>query len=261
MGLFDSVRKRLHAEPEKEKFVLERGEFVLPVQVIRETRPNSRVAMGKSGAIMRISLLLPRDQQLEQIGKFRVWLEGQLTKHPDKYERFRQKVYHHGEVLSVGGRDYTLRFVREADKANVTGKLHTTDHTIVFHVPAQATDRQLGPAIETLLSRLIGAHFLPEVTRRVHELNAQHFGKKINKISLKYNHSNWGSCSSKGNINLSTRLLLAPPKVLDYVIIHELAHLLEMNHSHRFWAHVERAMPDYRDCEKWLNKHGGGMNY
>ncbi|MCB0682671.1 MAG: M48 family metallopeptidase, partial [Saprospiraceae bacterium] len=60
----------------------------------------------------------------------------------------------------------------------------------------------------------------------------------------------------KRNINLSTRLLFAPPKVIDYVIIHELAHLVEMNHSRRFWDLVAAAMPDYEEQEKWLKKFG-----
>jgi predicted metal-dependent hydrolase len=67
-----------------------------------------------------------------------------------------------------------------------------------------------------------------------------YFQKPIKSVNLKYNLSNWGSCSTKGNINLSTRLLFAPDDVIDYVIIHELAHLLEMNHSPHFWAIVKR---------------------
>ena len=78
---------------------------------------------------------------------------------------------------------------------------------------------------------------------------------------MKYNHSNWGSCSSKGNINLSTRLLFAPDDVIDYVIIHELAHRIEMNHSPRFWKLVSDAMPDYKEKEKWLKVHGGKLGF
>ena len=95
---------------------------------------------------------------------------------------------------------------------------------------------------------------MPEITRRVIELNRKHFQKPVKGVRLKYNHSNWGSCSRSGNINLSTRLLFAPPDVIDYVIVHELAHLVELNHSPRFWNIVEKAVPDYRDKEKWLKE-------
>ena len=71
---------------------------------------------------------------------------------------------------------------------------------------------------------------------------------------LKYNTSSWGTCSSSKNINLSTRLLFAPDGVIEYVCIHELAHMLEMNHSERFWNLVERAMPDYKEKIDWLKQ-------
>lgn len=261
MGLFDALRKPPIKQPEESRFALEHHDFTVPVTIIREARANSRIAIGKSGAIMRISRYFDSKEQDAQIQRFRAWLITQLERHPQKYSRFRLKIYHHGEIIQVNDRDYTLQFIREPDKKNVTGKLNPQNGLILFYVPAKATEKQLGPAIEVLLSRLIGAHFLPEVTRRVHELNAAFFNKKINGVSLKYNHTNWGSCSSKNNINLSTRLLFAPKQVLDYVIIHELAHLVEMNHSPRFWALVAKAMPDYKSHEKWLKKHGSGMGY
>ena len=66
----------------------------------------------------------------------------------------------------------------------------------------------------------------------------------------------WGSCSAKKNINLNWRLILAPPKVIDYVIAHELSHTVHMNHSKQFWAHVEGMIPDHRRYRKWLKDHG-----
>jgi len=66
----------------------------------------------------------------------------------------------------------------------------------------------------------------------------------------------WGSCSAKKNINLNWRLMLAPPKVIDYVIAHELSHTVYMNHSKQFWAHVEGMIPDHRRYRKWLKDNG-----
>ena len=78
--------------------------------------------------------------------------------------------------------------------------------------------------------------------------------RKINKVSFKNNKSNWGSCSRKGNINISTRLFFAPDEVLEYVCVHELAHLIELNHSKKFWAILKKAMPDYKEKIKWLKE-------
>jgi len=95
---------------------------------------------------------------------------------------------------------------------------------------------------------------LPKLQEKIYELNEKHFNRKINKIFFKHNKSNWGSCSNARNINISTRLLFAPDEVLEYVCIHELAHLIEQNHSDRFWTLVETAMPNYVEKEKWLKE-------
>lgn len=75
-------------------------------------------------------------------------------------------------------------------------------------------------------------------------------------ISIRDQKTRWGSCSSKGNLSFSWRLILAPPKVLDYVVVHELCHRKEMNHSPRFWALVESMIPDYKTHRKWLKENG-----
>jgi hypothetical protein len=67
--------------------------------------------------------------------------------------------------------------------------------------------------------------------------------------------SRWGSCSRRGTISLNWRLIQAPPFVCDYIILHELSHLKEMNHSARFWHEVERVCPDYKMAERWLKQH------
>ena len=75
-------------------------------------------------------------------------------------------------------------------------------------------------------------------------------------ITVRDQKTRWGSCSARGNLNFNWRLILAPEPVLDYVVIHELAHRKEMNHSRRFWEIVEAVMPDYRNQRKWLREHG-----
>jgi predicted metal-dependent hydrolase len=80
-------------------------------------------------------------------------------------------------------------------------------------------------------------------------------GLSYNAILIRGQRTRWGSCSAKGNITLNWKLLMAPPEIVDYVIIHELAHRKYMNHSKRFWQLVERYSPGWRECRKWLVKH------
>lgn len=85
-------------------------------------------------------------------------------------------------------------------------------------------------------------------------LFAPRLGVTFGKVRVKSQKTLWGSCAPSGDLNFNWRLTLAPPEVLDYVVIHELAHRLEMNHSRRFWAHVERLCPEHRERRRWLRK-------
>ena len=80
------------------------------------------------------------------------------------------------------------------------------------------------------------------------------------RISLRDQSSRWGSCSSNGTLSFSWRLILAPPEILDYVAAHEVAHLIEMNHSPAFWAHVKRVCPHTQASKRWLKANGAGLH-
>jgi predicted metal-dependent hydrolase len=86
------------------------------------------------------------------------------------------------------------------------------------------------------------------------ELAARH-GLTVRRITVRSQKSRWGSCSRRGTISLNWRLVQAPGFVRDYLVLHELAHLREMNHSRRFWGEVARLCPDYREAERWLKQH------
>ena len=82
---------------------------------------------------------------------------------------------------------------------------------------------------------------------------AERMGVTYNRITIREQKTRWGSCSSAGNLNFNWKLVLMPPEILDYVVVHELAHRREMNHSLRFWAIVEAELPDYRERREQLN--------
>jgi predicted metal-dependent hydrolase len=85
---------------------------------------------------------------------------------------------------------------------------------------------------------------------------ARRLGREIAQISLRDTRSRWGSCSSRGALSFSWRLAMAPPAVLDYVAAHEAAHLVEMNHSPRYWALLESLLPDHASHRAWLRREG-----
>jgi predicted metal-dependent hydrolase len=83
---------------------------------------------------------------------------------------------------------------------------------------------------------------------------ADRHGIKINRVSVRAQKTRWGSCSARGTISLNWRLIQTPPEIVDYLIIHELMHRREMNHSKRYWKLVADAFPAWREAEKWLKK-------
>jgi len=97
-----------------------------------------------------------------------------------------------------------------------------------------------------------------EVTRRVEHLS-EGLNLKYRRIRITSARTRWGSCSSRGNLNFTLRLAMTPPKAIDYVVVHEMAHLLVPNHSNAFWKQVEKIMPDYREQKVWLQKYGSQL--
>lgn len=85
---------------------------------------------------------------------------------------------------------------------------------------------------------------------------ARLMGVTYGRISIREQKTRWGSCSAKGNLNFNWKLVLMPPEILDYVVVHELAHRLQMNHSAAFWAEVGKILPDYRERRQWLKVNG-----
>lgn len=87
-------------------------------------------------------------------------------------------------------------------------------------------------------------------------LFADKIGVEYGKITIRCQKTRYGSCSAKGNLNFNCLIMLMPEKIIDYVIVHELCHIKEMNHSRRFWNEVESILPDYKERRKWLKLNG-----
>ena len=96
---------------------------------------------------------------------------------------------------------------------------------------------------------------LPEKLNR----HAASMGVTFGRVTIRCQQTRWGSCSSRGNLNFNCLLMLAPEEVLDYVVVHELAHRKQMNHSALFWREVERECPDYKKSLRWLKDRGGAL--
>ena len=151
-----------------------------------------------------------------------------------------------GTVLPYLGGELTIRATGRA-----TGGARRDGGTL--HVSGRPED--VAPRVEAWLRRAARAEIEPLAGEKAARLGARH-----GRIAIRDTVSRWGSCSAAGNLGFSWRLVMAPYEVLDYVVAHEVAHLLEHNHGKRFWAHVARLCEDAEASRKWLRRNGAGLH-
>ena len=105
--------------------------------------------------------------------------------------------------------------------------------------------------------RRVAKEYIPKRARYYADI----LGVDFSSVRIAEQKTRWGSCSQRGTLSFNWKLMLAPARVLDYVIVHEVCHLKEMNHSDTFWAWVGFLMPDYKEHRKWLKEHGEQLQY
>ena len=190
------------------------------------------------------------------------------------------------ETITLSGRELTYRFVRssrktiaieigtkgitvkapfQASQRDVEAFLKKRPHWILAHYDAmqeravkmtiQASHSHLSEEQMAALEKRYRALARECITNRV-SYYAGILKVSFSAIRIAEQKTRWGSCSSKGTLSFHWRLILAPPAVMDYVVIHEVCHLLHMDHSPAFWKEVESLMPDYKIYRKWLKEHG-----
>ena len=191
-------------------------------------------------------------------------------------------VYNKGMMkMKIG--EYNVE-VRRSKRKSAAIKI-TADMQIVVFVPVYVSDNEIERMVISK-SKWIDEHMLKvqstidersklekitfEQVKELADQAVEYIPKRVkyyaekenfvyNKITIKNLVSRWGSCSTKGNLNFNCLLMLTPDYVIDYIVVHELCHLREMNHSEKFWAEVEKIMPDYQRAELWLKQNGGNL--
>ena len=157
----------------------------------------------------------------------------------------------------------TVRAPRSASEKDIEEILKKKEAWISKHIEKikKTKERLEAESTEKLTREKVIA--LAEEALKVIPERVEYFAKVIGvtygKITVRNQKTGWGSCSSKGNLNFNCLLMLAPPEVLDYVVVHELCHRKQMNHSKAFWLEVEKVLPDYKEVRKWLKEEGSQM--
>ena len=212
--------------------------------VVRENPKARRLTIrlcpkGGGEIILTIPLYHSKRQVVGFIEKSKPWLEKQMAK------AFSKRPYVEGMVLPIFGRDYELRHKPSQSFRSWWGEDH-----LLIHAPIE----EFSVFVQKSLYQ-VATQFLTGRTT----FYAKRLKKSVNRITLRDTRSRWGSCSANGNISYSWRVIFAPEQVADYLCAHEVAHLVEMNHSPQFWKIVEDFCPDYKNLRHWLRQNGKSL--
>ncbi len=189
-----------------------------------------------------VEVVLPRRAREREaaaaVAELRPWIERRLAEASDVRARLAER----GATVPYLGA--ALRLVAEP------GRTRAHRRGDALHVPAG----DARPAMERWYRRAARAEVTPRLDAAVAALDASYESLRIGN-----QRTRWGSCSETGAMSFNWRLLLAPEEVLDYVVWHEACHLRRLDHSPRFWALLERHVPDYREPKAWLRRHGATL--
>jgi predicted metal-dependent hydrolase len=215
---------------------------------VRRHRQARRYTLRIHAANREVVLTMPPRGSVRQAREFAqkhgAWIEARLKRLPDAAP------FAHGTVLPLRGRAHCIDHRRSA-RGTVWVETHVDGYRLCVagekpHLPRRVRDYLKREAKRDL-----------EIASRS---AAQALGVEIRRVSVRDQSSRWGSCSSTGVLSYSWRLILAPPIVLEYLAAHEVAHLIEMNHSRRFWRLVGRICPDMDRAKAWLDAHGADLH-
>ena len=214
-----------------------------PVEItLRRSARSSRFSLRVSQLDGRVTLSMPlrareRDAMAFALGH-ESWLRAALARRPA------QSTLAMGDTLLVEGRPLTLTPGTTRSPTIIGDSLHLPGN------PEQAAARAAAYLKTLARDRLAAAsdHYAAQI------------GRKVTRMTLRDTRSRWGSCAHDGALMYSWRLIMAPPTVLTYVAAHEVAHMVEMNHSDAFWAVVSRLYPAWQTQRKWLHSHGRDLH-
>lgn len=247
-----AIRTRFVARPERPSepaiVEIEHAGNRFPVRLRRSTRAR-RVSLRVSQATGEIVLTLPARAALDRAMIFAHgqggWIAARMARMP-------------GRVSLVDGATVPLRGEphRIVHWSRVRGRAHVAAAADGAPVIAVSGEPEfLAKRVREFLQREARADLAAAVARYTQSL-----GLPARRITLRDTRSRWGSCSSRGDLSFSWRLIFAPAFVLDYLAAHECAHLAEMNHSSRYWRLLRGMCPRTDEAEAWLKAHGAGLH-
>jgi predicted metal-dependent hydrolase len=192
--------------------------------------------------IVRAPLFASEDYIRKLVSQKESWIKAKQEYFRKRQSHVRVRQFVPGEEFLFLGERYPLIIVEDLPKAVVLDASLMVSSVVMANVRDHIENWYKTQALD-------------HITRRVDHY-AQITGLKYTSIKVNHAATRWGSCGYKDTLNFTWRLIMAPKRVVDYVVIHELMHLKQRNHSRKFWAEVKNMVPDYKEDERWLKANG-----
>jgi predicted metal-dependent hydrolase len=228
-------------------------EYAFPVEIVRTNRTKS-ASIQLSGNVVKVTVPSTlSDRRIQDlISKKSVWIK-QKIKLQNETAPIKPKEYVTGEVFQYLGRNYRLKRT-----SGLAGAVKMKSGYLEVAIPEGLSNDAAEALIKTSLEAWYISHAHSKLTEKTQRY-AEIIGVDVGCIGVKEFKSRWGSCYASGDIVYNWRIIMAPHHIIDYVVIHELCHLLEHNHSPKYWKHVETVLGDYKDCREWLKFNGAAL--
>jgi predicted metal-dependent hydrolase len=221
------------------------------VEVVRTNRlRTATIKVVGTKVVVLVPKLLSDARIKELLVKKSTWIKKKLIDHT-QIPIPKPREYVNGESLQYLGKNYRLKIINGAD---VGVKLNRGYIQVTTKTSAKATDKIIREQLINWYMDLAIDHFKEKTLKYTKLLDVL-----PRSISVRDYKSRWGSCSSKGDISFNWRVILAPQHIGDYVIVHELSHMIQHNHSPKFWKLVESILPNHQDCREWLKVNGSRL--
>lgn len=218
------------------------------IEIVKSKRKTASIFVERDGSVSaRVPKDLSDQQIYELIEKYEYSIHRNLAEWRRTNERHVDRDFISGQSFIYFGRNYRLKLTD-----------NETDGLKLYQGRFWLNKNQLNIAPD-LFKSFYKSKLIDKVVPIV-ELYEKKLGVNANSVRVLELKNRWGSCSSKGNINLHWKCAMAPMEILHYIVLHELVHLIHFDHSNAFWRDIEKIMPDYKDKVKWLELNGVGMD-
>jgi predicted metal-dependent hydrolase len=222
-------------------------------EVIRSRRATADIVVERDGrVVVRVPRTTPHERIEDLVEAKRYWIYKTLAKWRDLNAAKVLREYRNGEGFLYLGRSYRLTLVGEQDEQLLLKggrfllRRDLVDCGEVAGAKAAFHDFFIARGLERIPERV--RYYAPKVGVRPRQIDVRELGHR------------WASCSPKGNLAFHWKCMMAPPTIIDYIVVHELCHFHHLNHTEAFWNEVDKVTPNYRERREWLKRNGAAMD-